>query len=410
MHRPVEQTTSEPANTTLPTVFSPLTFTRELLLEPNGWIPVTANIRAVELGLAGPTEILVSEANAGLLTLISDCDVLCVATDIPLEALTVPVRPAVADMDGDGDGDIVLADIGFLFPTNELTGQVQILYNDGGSFTTEVIYSGVGRVVCAEPGDLDGDGDLDLAICVFGHQSGTFGWLEREGSMWIPHSIDSVPGAIHAWPVDVDGDDDLDLLAILSQHSEEVVLYRGDGAGGFSKEILFKSPDTYFGMSGLEPVDLDLDGDLDLLVTHGDTLDLDLPAEVDPDRYYGLMWFEGDGTGAFERHEIADARGAYSAKASDMDLDGDLDIVLAALQGPAMYPQLPLRPLRWFENDGSENFTEYDIEVSPEQLITLEIADVDGDGDTDILAGSFEINNTGDTERLTLLQNQLIHN
>lgn len=378
------------------------------MLAPNGWIPSTANIREVDLGIGGTTEILVSEANAGLLTLISDCDGTCVATDIPLEEGTAPVRPAVADFDGDGDADIVLADIGFLYPTNDLVGQVQLLYNDGGSFTTEVIYTGIGRVCCAEPGDLDGDGDLDLAVCVFGHLQGAFGWVERDGISWTPHQIDPVPGAIHAFPVDVDGDDDLDIVAVISQEEEQVALYRNDGAGGFSKEILFDSSDDYFGMSGLEPVDLDQDGDLDLVVTHGDTLDLDLPPEIAPERYYGVMWFEGDGTGAFVLHPIADAWGAYSAKVSDMDLDGDLDIVLASLQGPAMYPNLPLQPLRWFENDGNQNFEAYDIVVSPEQLITLEIADVDGDGDTDIIAGSMEINDSGDTERLTVLRNRLI--
>ncbi len=413
-HRPATSTPTETTTTTTTTLTTtettsgPLSFTRELVLEPNGWIPSTANIRRVELGIAGPAEILVSEANSSILTLLSDCDTGCVATNIPLEIGTIPVRTATADFDDDGDQDIVLSDIGFLWPTTDLVGQIQLLYNDGGVFTTEVIYTGVGRICCAEPGDLDGDGDLDLAVCVFGHLQGSLGWLERDGVSWTPHQLDPVPGAIHAFPEDIDLDGDLDLVAVISQEDEQVAVYRNDGAGGFSKEMVFDSSDTFYGMSGLEPVDLDQDGDVDLVVTHGDTLDLDLPVQLSPEMYYGLLWFENDGSGAFTKHEIADAWGAYSAKVSDMDLDGDLDIVLAALQGPEMWPTVPLRPLRWYENDGSQGFSVHDIVVSPEQLITLEIADVDGDGDTDILAGSMEINATGDTERLTVLRNQII--
>ena len=193
---------------------------------------------------------------------------------------------------------------------------------------------GIGRTVCAEPGDFDGDGDVDLTLCEFGHDEGTVSWLENEDDSdnWTQHILDPRPGSIHAMPVDIDGDDDLDIVAILSQTVEEVMLYRNDGTGNFTSEPLYHSNLTYYGMSGLSITDLDKDGDNDIVFTNGDTMDFDIPEGVNPNQLHGVAWLENNGEGGFSHHDITRNWGAYDTAITDIDNDGDLDIVLICLQ------------------------------------------------------------------------------
>ena len=74
-----------------------------------------------------------------------------------------------------------------------------------------VLLKGVGRVACAEAADLDGDGDLDVVVCVFGHLDGKTLWLEQTGNLeFVEHVLDDRPGTIHAFPIDADGARGLD--------------------------------------------------------------------------------------------------------------------------------------------------------------------------------------------------------
>lgn len=79
--------------------------------------------------------------------------------------------------------------------------------------------------------------------------------------------------------------------------------------------------DPAFGYSGLTVVDIDADGDLDILTSNGDTMDAGYPT---PD--HGVRWWENTGVYPFEPHRIATMPGCYSAKPADLDGDGDLDI------------------------------------------------------------------------------------
>ena len=77
-------------------------------------------------------------------------------------------------------------------------------------------------------------------------------------------------GAIHAPIVDIDNDGDLDIIALLSQEWETVYAFINDGHGTFTTEILHDVADADFSSSGIELVDLDKDGDVDVLWTNGD--------------------------------------------------------------------------------------------------------------------------------------------
>ena len=360
------------------------------VLLPDGRPHTTANIRIGDLLGDGSLQILVTEPSSGRITWMQGLDKYVELSD----GLTEPVRTHVIDLDGDGDQDLLVADIGFLRPTNKKVGSVVLLRNMGEEqFEPMVLLKDVGRVACAEAADLDGDGDLDIAVCVFGHIDGKTVWLEQtERLVFVEHVLDDRPGAIHAFPIDVDGDGDLDLAVALSQQFEEVLLYRNDGSGRFEMEVLFKAPVEYYGLSGIEPVDLDQDGDIDILFTNGDTLDFpEEQIDISPNNFYGLAWLENDGSGNFTHHEITRYWGAFAVKAADLDGDGDLDLVLSGMQIANIYPEAEVQSLIWLENDGEQNFTRHTLDIAlPPLMITLEVVDADGDGVPEIIGGSHD--------------------
>ena len=355
------------------------------------WAPhATASIRTGDLTGGGSLQVFVSEPQREhIVWLHGPGD----WTEIT-RGMRQPVRSQVVDLDADGDPDLLVANIGQLYSVNDKVGQVVLLRNDGAyPFEPVVLLDDVGRVTCAEAADLDGDEDLDVAVCVFGHNDGQVMWLEQEeGFVFTPHVLDPRPGAIHAYPFDADRDNDLDIAVSLSQDSEEVLLFRNIGEGAFHKEVLFKSDLRYYGMSGIELTDLDQDGDTDILVTNGDTFDGRPPELLKPYQVHGLAWLENDGQGIFTHHDIVRHWGAYAVRAVDVDDDRDLDLVLGAHQFPEMFPEEPLASLIWLENDGEQSFTRRNIAGElPPLVITIDAADLDGDGKTEILLGSLDL-------------------
>ncbi|MDP6050615.1 MAG: VCBS repeat-containing protein, partial [SAR202 cluster bacterium] len=260
-------------------------------------------------------------------------------------------------------------------------------------FSTEVLLEKVGRVACAESADFDNDGDIDLAVCVFGNTTGKIIWMEqKENFRFEEHILDARPGAIHAFPFDADGDSDIDLVVSLSQDYEEVLLFRNNGKGDFSKEILFNSDKIYFAMTGIELSDLDRDGDIDILVTNGDALNYyEIPDGVDPNNVHGLSWLENNGLGKFQYRDIIRIWGAYSVKPLDVDGDGDTDLVLSTMQLPEVFPRARLQGMIWLENDGEQDFFRHDIDLNvPSLTASIEIFDLDSDGSFEILGGTMD--------------------
>ena len=296
---------------------------------------------------------------------------------------------------------MIVSDIGILPPIDDLVGKIVLFKaTENGGFTSSIIIDNIGRATCAESGDFDSDGDLDLVICEFGNFHGSVFWLEAEDNgTWTRHNLDNRSGAIHAFPFDSDGDGDLDIAVSLSQVYEEVNIYRNDGGANFTKVSLFNDHNSNYGMSGIELVDLDKDNDTDIIFTNGDTLDMDLPENVNPHDYHGVSWLENDGYGNFSFKQLTHLWGAFVSHTLDIDNDGDLDILVGSLQIPSLYPELERIDLLLLENNGNQQFSRHNFSEVFRYLISIDSGDIDGDGEIEIISGSHRILFSGPSHR-----------
>ena len=281
-----------------------------------------------------------------------------------------------------------LACIGHFFPREEPRGQVlRLRRKPDGSYDRTEIVTGLPRVSDVKPVDLNGDGRLDFTLCVYGNFVGRFSWWEGlEGDRWSEHVLWDKPGAIRCEVTDLDGDGKRDLVVLFAQALETMVLFAGDGKGGFKRHTLFQK-DPSWGHSGFEVADFNGDGKPDLLVTNGDNADFSRsPARP----HHGVRIYLNRGDHKFEEAWFGPMNGAYRALARDFDADGDLDI--AAVSFFPDYEASPRESFLLFENTGTKDRLQFTASTFAEcvtgRWLTLDAGDLDGDGDEDIALGS----------------------
>jgi len=136
----------------------------------------------------------------------------------------------------------------------------------------------------------------------------------------------------------------------------------------------------------MDLVDLDGDGDRDLLLVNGDTLDDNTPKPI-----HGVRWLERVGSSFTTLHELLPLPGCERAAVGDLDGDGDLDVV-----GAAFLPQLDPATWKnwdsvvWAENLGDARKWQVRVlEVGNPVHSAVLLDDVDQDGATDIVLGNY---------------------
>ncbi|MDX1532414.1 MAG: VCBS repeat-containing protein, partial [Rhodothermales bacterium] len=237
---------------------------------------------------------------------------------------------AAADYDGDGDADLAVANLGF----SASGTAVSLLLNDGsGGFAPPVSYDVAEGPYRLAAGDLDGDGDPDLAVAheeehavsvLLNNGDGTFAAADNYPDLYPPLNVSSNADVVLA---DFDTDGDLDALysntSLYNNDASEVqlILLRNEGDGTFAAPeaigygVLFQN--TPF---DIEATDLDGDGDPDVVAAH-----------QNDEGFFVLL---GDGAGGFapaESYAAADFDGedgsADAVATADLDGDGDPDVL-----------------------------------------------------------------------------------
>lgn len=346
--------------------------------------PLIAHIQAVDLDKDGLLDVVLCDDRENFVSWIRQNPAGTFTETIIAAELIAPAHVQAIDFDKDGDLDLMVGVLGMLFPNNDKIGSVVILENDGKcNFTKHVAAEKIARVSDVRAGDLDNDGDMDLAVAQFGYDDGETRWMENKGNWkFESHVLQYLSGPINVEIVDIDSDGDLDIISLVSQEWEEIYCFINDGKGQFQPNLLYGSSNQDYGSSGISLSDLDQDGDMDILYTNGDAFDY-MPPQGRP--WHGVQWLENKGALKFEFHRICSFTGATNVRAADIDNDKDFDLFAVSAfniwDSPESYSFI------WLENDGKQNFTKREITKNPTHLLTCEPGDFNNDGLIDVITG-----------------------
>jgi hypothetical protein len=276
------------------------------------------------------------------------------SSDTISTAVSGPESVFAADVDGDGDMDVLSASF--------LDNKIAWYENDGsGGFTEHAISTTAEQARSVFAADVDGDGDMDVLSA--SQYDNKIAWYENDGSEnFTEHAIStSAVLAYSVFAADVDGDGDMDVLSASHFHEDQIVWYENDGSEDFTAHTIATDLDD---ATSVFAVDVDGDGDMDVLsgFFNGDQK---------------ITWYENNGSQRFTEHVVSTSTlGATSVFAADVDGDGDMDFLSASTSYSS-------NKIAWYENDGSENFTARTISTAADWAQSVFAADMDGDGDMD---------------------------
>ena len=224
---------------------------------------------------------------------------------------------AAADLDGDGDRDLVFANTG---PSGTGGATNDVCLNDGaGRFTCRVASADADRSVDVAVADFDGDGDLDLAFVNTGDNGAGAAdrvCLNDGAATFTCAAVAAEPTAgTDVAAADLDGDGDQDLAFATFFGTNRVCL--NNGAGAFTCANASSDPGD---SQGVVAADLDGDGDVDLAFAN--------PISNNSNRTSTVCLNAGNAT--FTCAPLSpDRNDSRAIAATDIDADGDVDLVVA---------------------------------------------------------------------------------
>ena len=279
----------------------------------------------------------------------------------------------VADLDGDGDLDIVIA--------NEFRPNILLLNDGAGRFT-----DGSSRIPAVNRdsedvgiADFDGDGDLDIVVVSEDDRTNELYFNDGAGRFTDEGARLPVEGTTNGVVVaDVSGDGFPDIL--FANNGQDALIIN-DGTGNFADETAERLPRSADVTQDLELGDVDGDGDLDLIVANEGANAL----------------YINDGTGRFTDESAAripqrqGGEETREADFGDVDGDGDLDLLFANV---AAFVAGADPRNRLLINDGNGMFADETASRLPAASVSSfdgDLVDVDGDGDLDIVTANADV-------------------
>ncbi len=287
---------------------------------------------------------------AGGLTLVSSID--------------IPVRPgalAVDHLDDDEHLDVVIGAL----------GTTRIAFGDGtGGFRSVFRFDNVSHVRGAGTGDFDGDGNRDFLVIndTPGDARLTTGYGDGTGAF----ELRTTPAQRELTTLEVgslDGDARTDAVTVHVDRTSSfrtVTTWHGTADRTLTPEIVTGLTDSAIGALSASLGDTDTDGRLDLVVPHYLGSD------------YRISTIPGDPSGRF-RYVRSAATSRTVRALGQLDRDGLLDLAATDVGSLAI-----------LRGDGFGGFVERALFSVPRGTNRVSIADVDGDGASDIVASSPE--------------------
>lgn len=314
----------------------------------------------------------------------------------PRNFVTGPIPSQVIPMDLDGDGNMDVA----VKCSDVLRGpQLQLFANprDGTLVVHSTIFLPADTVLV--PADLNGDGRTDLAqvhtvetinrellILV---QNGSFSFVTR--SLSLPFS------SSHFCIGDLDGINGPDLVIGDDLASPLIHVYLADGTGSFTFQGTYKTEqaDRDVNQDGIPDVqtpitvrhcvcaDLDGDGDEDLIVTNSILRKLITDPPTPAQWVTNVVALFNQGSGTLESFNILMDPGGAQLQVADMDGDGNQDVVTTALSIAGLDKDAVIL-LRNIGNGAFLPAERFASGGGPNDIEGVELCDVDNDGDLEV--------------------------
>ncbi len=298
--------------------------------------------------------------------------------------------PRFGDLDGDGDLDIA-AIAGDANPSQVFQEDEIFWYENRGAtgFIEWRIDDDIDFPADLELADLDGDGALEVIATA--RDDNDLLWYKKDGPAWKKFQIEDNANQPYGCAVaDIDRDNDKD-LALCSSADNKVYWYLNNGAGSFTRRVV--DPNLAKPRE-IEAADLDADGDFDLAVVATDTANT-------------VTIYLNDGQQRFTRQVIFRGKEAFDLEIGDWDGNNTLDPVVCFSKQPAVAPR---RDVAVLQNSGAAVFTPLFLISQNETTTAIKLVDADGDNDLDLILSDGQLklaeNRPGQAPLITALRPQ----